>query len=290
MFSLKKIRALWELMRLEHGLMIFIGILIGALITGKQAPALDKTIFTFSTALFLEAATFALNDYYDLDVDKKNNRLDRPLVRGDIKPKTAILIYLILLPLGILSSYMVNITCFTIAVSNAVIATLYDVKLKEIKVVSNFYIAFIMAIPFVFGATAISQQIPSIIYFIAFIAFLSGVAREIMKDVMDIEGDIERNTRSFPMLFGKEKANRIASFFYFTAIILSIIPFIINVDEAFYRDIIYLSIVSVTNAILLYVSIILLYTTDKTKINYCRKLSLIGIFIGLLAFLFGALL
>ncbi|MDP1069374.1 UbiA family prenyltransferase, partial [Klebsiella pneumoniae] len=79
---------------------------------------------------------------------------------------------------------------------NAVVATLYDVKLKEIKVVGNFYIAFIMAIPFVFGATAVSPHIPSIIYFIALIAFLSGVAREITKDVMDLEGDAVRKTRS----------------------------------------------------------------------------------------------
>ena len=52
---MKKFKAIWELMRLEHGLMIFIAILIGALISlkGETLPTWDKLILTFFTALFL---------------------------------------------------------------------------------------------------------------------------------------------------------------------------------------------------------------------------------------------
>ena len=83
---MKKIKAIWEIMRLEHGVMIAIAILIGSLIAlkGETFPPIDKFILTFFTALFLEASTFALNDYYDLEIDKKNKRMDRPLVRGDL--------------------------------------------------------------------------------------------------------------------------------------------------------------------------------------------------------------
>ena len=89
---MRKLKAIWELMRLEHGLMIFIAILIGSVISQKMLydfsgfPPVDKLILTFFTALFLEASTFALNDYYDLEIDKKNKRLDRPLVRGVLAP------------------------------------------------------------------------------------------------------------------------------------------------------------------------------------------------------------
>ncbi|MCK4347905.1 MAG: hypothetical protein KAW47_04740, partial [Thermoplasmatales archaeon] len=69
---MKKFKAVWELMRLEHGVMIAIAILIGSLIAARTFPASDKFILTFFTALFLEASTFALNDYYDLEIDKKN--------------------------------------------------------------------------------------------------------------------------------------------------------------------------------------------------------------------------
>jgi geranylgeranylglycerol-phosphate geranylgeranyltransferase len=74
---MKKLKAVWDLMRLEHGIMLFIAVLIGSVIAQKILynvagfPPIDKFILTFFTALFLEASTFALNDYYDLDIDKK---------------------------------------------------------------------------------------------------------------------------------------------------------------------------------------------------------------------------
>ena len=113
---MKKLKAIWELMRLEHGFMLFLAILIGSIISQKTLfdnliPPIDMVILTFFTALFLEASTFALNDYYDLEIDKLNKRADRPLVRGDIKPKTALYIFFILFPLGLICSYFVNLTC-----------------------------------------------------------------------------------------------------------------------------------------------------------------------------------
>jgi len=101
---MKKIKAIWELMRLEHGVMIALGILVGSLVAlkGSGFPSFDKFMLTFFTALFLEASTFALNDYYDLEIDRKNNRIDRPLVRGDLQPKSAIILFFIFFPLGLI--------------------------------------------------------------------------------------------------------------------------------------------------------------------------------------------
>ena len=93
---MKTLKAIWELMRLEHGVMIAIAILIGAVIAKQEIPSLYRFVLTFTTALFLEASTFALNDYFDIDIDKHNKRIDRPLVRGDLSPRTALLIFFIL--------------------------------------------------------------------------------------------------------------------------------------------------------------------------------------------------
>ena len=283
-----KLQSLWELMRLEHGVMIALAIIIGAVITGQGLPSFEKGLFAFLTALFLEAATFSLNDYFDLEVDIKNKRFDRPLVRGDLQPATALFVYLFLLPCGLITSYLVNTTCFIIAVSNAFIATLYDVKLKEIKIISNFYIAFVMAIPFIFGALAVSPNVTPIILVIAAIAFFSGSAREIMKDVMDLEGDIERNIRSFAFYFGKQKANRIASFFYIITVLMSLIPYLAPLEKAYYHDHAYLALVLVTDSLLIYTSVTLFGGYDSDSMQKMRRLSLIALFIGLMAFLVGA--
>lgn len=286
---MKTVRALWDLMRLEHGIMLFIAVLIGALIAQKGIPPTEKLIFAFLTPMLLESSTFALNDYFDFEVDKKNERFDRPLVRGDLKPRVALYIFFILFPLGILSAFFVNITCFIIATATAVLSVLYDVWLKEVKLLGNFYIAYIMAIPFIFGGTVVSITIPPIVVVVALIAFLTGVAREIMKDVMDFEGDKERGVKSFPRYIGIQKSNFVAAFFYLAAVSISPIPFLMSVGGVYYFNYNYLAIVLITDVMLVYTSLQLIFAKD-IDINFHRKFTLAAIFVGLIAFLAGAFL
>ena len=269
---MKKIKAIWELMRLEHGVMIAIAIFIGSLIAlkGEGLPSLEKFILTFLTALFLEASTFALNDYYDLEIDKKNKRNDRPLVRGDLSPKSALILFYIFFPLGIICSYFVNIACFLIALITALFAILYDVKLKKIKLLGNFYISYVMAIPFIFGGAAVVAkdalffEIPPSIYVIALIAFLTGSGREIMKDVMDFEGDQFKGVKSFPKYIGRRKSNAIAAVFYIIAVGLSFLPFFMETFEIYYLNYYYLSLVFITDTMLVSTSIHLLIKKEPS--------------------------
>ena len=294
---MKKTKAIWELMRLEHGLMVAIAVLIGSLIAlkGEGLPTFQIFILTFFTALFIEASTFALNDYYDLEIDKKNKREDRPLVRGDLSPKTALYLFFIFFPLGIICSYFVNLACFIIALITALLAIFYDTKLKKIKLLGNFYIAYIMAIPFIFGgATVVAKgtiffEIDPSIYVVALIAFLAGSGREIMKDVMDFEGDKEKGVKSFPKYIGSRKSNILAAFFYIIAIALSFLPFSMERFELYYLNYYYLVLVLITDTMLLSTSIHLIIR-KKPYLKLYRKFTLIAIFIGLLAFLFPVLL
>jgi len=291
---MKKIKAIWELMRLEHGVMIFLAILIGSLIAlnGEKLPELKNLILTFFTALFLEASTFSLNDYYDLEIDKKNKRKDRPLVRGDLSPKTALILFFIFFPLGIICSYFVNLECFMIALVTALLAILYDAKMKKIKLVGNFYIAYVMAIPFIFGGVSViesdllSFEIQPAIYIIALIAFLAGSGREIMKDVMDYEGDRRSGVKSFPKYIGSHKSNIIAAFFYIVSIVLSFLPFFMQRFGFYYYNFYYLFTVLITDALLFFISLNLIFK-KKPNMKFYRGLSLVAIFIGLIAFLLG---
>jgi len=286
-------------MRLEHGLMLFIAVIIGSVIVQKMMYStgflpVDKLILTFLTVLFLEASTFALNDYYDLEIDKKNKRLDRPLVRGDIAPKTALYLFFVLFPLGILSSFFVNFTCFIIALVTAVFAILYDVKMKKIKLLGNFYIAYAMAIPFIFGGAAVLEKntltffvIPPVVFIIALIAFFAGVGREIMKDVMDYEGDEKKGVKSFPICIGIRASNILSAAFYIIAIALSFFPFFMKSFGFYYQNMYYLSFVFVTDILLLSTSLQLFFK-KQVDMKFYRAFTLVAIFFGLLAFLIGA--
>jgi geranylgeranylglycerol-phosphate geranylgeranyltransferase len=296
---MKKLKAIWELMRLEHGVMLFLAILIGSLISQKtlynnlNLPLLN-IVLTFFTALFLEASTFALNDYYDLEIDRINKRTDRPLVRGDISPKMALNIFYLLFPLGLICSYFVNMTCFIIALITALISVLYDMKMKKIKLIGNFYIAYIMAIPFVFGgATVLGNNtftlgtINPAIYVIALIAFLTGAGREIMKDVMDYEGDKQQGVKSFPRYIGLHASNGVASLFYLCAIALSFLPYFSANFGVYHRNISYFILVFITDTMLLSTCLQLVFK-KQPNMKFQRKYTLVAIFIGLLAFLVGA--
>ena len=85
-----KVIALWQLTRLEHGIMYGVGVILGALLSADDARTLtllaDPCILLGAlVALLVEAGSFALNDYCDFEVDILNSRTDRPLVRGALK-------------------------------------------------------------------------------------------------------------------------------------------------------------------------------------------------------------
>ncbi len=290
---MKKLKAIWQLMRLEHGVMIAIAIIVGALIASKSLPSYKIFIITFLMALFLEGSTFALNDYFDLDIDKKNKRKDRPLVRGDVSPKTALYLFFILFPLGVILSYFVNLTCFIIALITAIFAIIYDTYLKKIKLLGNFFIAYVMAIPFIFGGASVIEtksiiiNLPPAIIIVSLIAFLAGSGREIMKDIMDFEGDKEKGVKSFPKYIGVHKSNIVSSIFYILAIILSFFPFLSRDFVFYYQNYYYLILIILTDCMLLFTSLLLVFK-NKPNMKFHRNFTLIALFVGLIAFLIGA--
>lgn len=285
----RKLKALADLTRLGHGLMLMLAVLIGALIAFKGLPSNRiKILFALLTPLLLETSTFALNDYCDEDIDRRNNRTDRPIVRGDISSKEALLVFYLLFPLGLLSSFFVNWMCFLIALLTGLFAVGYDIKLKKIKPVGNVYIAYTMAIPFLFGGVIRSPQVPPIIWILAGMAFLSGTGREIMKDVMDIEGDKKEEVRSLPMYIGTRGSYTLSSILYLSAVTVSLLPYFYEITPSFHGDNLYLAIVLLADA--LFVSISLLLTVGKREATQLyRHLTLGAMVIGLISFLVGSL-
>ncbi|MEM2924685.1 MAG: UbiA family prenyltransferase [Methanocellales archaeon] len=282
--EMKKLKAIWQLTRLEHGLMFALGVIVGIAVANSPSITLYNVFFGALTAILIEVGTFALNDYFDLEVDKVNKRFDRPLVRGDLTPKTALAIALISTPLGVLSSFFLNWLCFSIALISALFGVLYDVRLKETGFFGNIYIAYSMAIPFIFGG-AIARKLPSILLLLASIAFLSGLGREIMKGVMDVEGDKLRRVRSIARIYGEVKAAQISSAFYLIAIALSFIPYFYPNTNYFYNEF-YLIFILPSNLLFIYASYNLLqkYSTASKM----RGITLMAILLGLLGFLAGS--
>ncbi len=285
---LSKLRAIWQLTRLEHGIMFGLGVVIGIVVSDTAFLTSYNVLLGLLTAVMIEAGTFALNDYYDLEVDRANKRVDRPLVRGDLSPKIALVIALLLTPIGVLASILLNWICFFIALISALFGVFYDVKLKETGFPGNIYIAYSMAIPFIFGG-AITGKLPFVLWLLALIAFLSGLGREIMKGAMDVEGDALRNVRSVARIYGEKRAAHSAGALFIIGIILSLIPYFYAEGAKYYQNEIYLIPVLLSDLLFAYTSFNLLEKYSISTVKQMRSITLLAIFLGLIAFLMGAL-
>lgn len=263
--------------------MLGTGVLIGAIISGT--PSISDALFGFLTALFIEAGIFAFNDYCDIDVDIANERFDRPLVRGDIQPRTAVLVSIIATFLGILCAFRLNFWCFVLAIVLGMLGIFYDVKMKEIGILGNVYVGFTIGVPFLFGGLII-QRISLTLIILSSIAFLSGVGREVMKGIMDIKGDGIRDVKTVARIHGVDNAKKVSMILYIIGVSLTPLPFILDLDG--FRSPAY--ILPIILADLLFLHSCIALHKDGEKVNRLRKETLFAMVFGLIAFLSASLI
>lgn len=280
-----KIKAVWQLLRFEHGLMYSAGVLAGMVVSAGLDFSLQNAILGVLTACFLQASAFALNDYYDYEVDVANRRFDRPLVRGELKKEHALLLFAILAPLGFIAAFLINIEVFLLALIITLLGYAYDVKLKEFGLAGNVYIALSMAVPFIFGSVVATGKIVESSALLAFIAFLSGVGREVMKGIEDVEGDALRNVKTIARTRGVRTAAKISAILFFVAVLLSVLPPVLIPE---FMDLKYILPVIFTDIVLLSISWKLFKEVRREDIRTYRKQSLLALAVGLAAFVLGA--
>ena len=284
---MRSIKAIWDLLRLEHGFMYALGVVVGIVVSSGLDFNFEHAFFGILTAIFCQASAFALNDYLDYEVDLANRRFDRPLVRGDLSRNSALLIGIVLAPLGFLSAYAISLNAFLLAFAITLLGYIYNVKLKEFGLLGNLYIAFSMCAPFIFGSVVATNAITPQIAILSLIAFLSGVAREIMKGIEDVEGDALRNVRTVARVKGVEFASKLSASLFLVAVALSFVPFLYLQGYKF--DMKYLLPVTVTDVMLVKISLEILRKHEPEDIRRFRKQTLVALLFGLIGFLLGAL-
>ncbi|MEM0372484.1 MAG: UbiA family prenyltransferase [archaeon] len=272
-----------ELTRINHGLILAFAILTGQVIALKSLP--DATTFIVSAlcGIFIQTGSFVIGDFWDMQTDIANRRMDRPLARGVIRPKTAVDIALISFLIGFILAYTLNSVAFYITVLFAILGVGYAYYLKNVALVGNIVIAASMAVPFVFGAYAAAQTAPLAVWVIALITLLAGTGRELIKGVQDLEGDKKTGRKTFAVLTGKHNTLFFAKAFIFLSIITSAVPFFYITE--YYMDPLFLALM-VINAFIWTKAI---WESDKKKdLEKTRMETLYGMFVGTLAFLLGA--
>jgi geranylgeranylglycerol-phosphate geranylgeranyltransferase len=284
-----KLKAIWELTRLEHGFIYGLGVLIALVIAYRGIPDPVVALAGVLGATLAEMGAFALNDYFDVEVDIKNDRTDRPIVRGDISKNEALWLAVITSLLSVVAMYFTgSMGAVLVLIFLVIFGVLYNAKLKEYGIWGNIYISFTMAAPFLFGSLLFAGN-NLVLYVIAAIAFAVGLGREIMKGIMDMEGDALRNVRTVARTWGPDTAKYLAVALYVMGMLLSPLPLLMS-DVKFHMSPIYGASALVSVAILAYVCYTLLKSRDIKTISKARKTTLASMAVALLGVLLTALL
>ena len=274
-----------EILRPGNALMGAISIILVAII--------DKTIsipiiLAMITVFFETAAGNVINDYFDYNIDLVN-KPERPIPSGRISlengKRYAYLLFLAGTICGFLISYLTdNWIPFAIVLIADVILYLYAYKLKTTPLIGNLAVGFMAGFGFVFGGFTINNpDIVTTSIFLGFFAFVMTTAREIVKDIEDVEGDKKDGARTLPILIGKKTPAILATILIIVDCALCPLLYTYHIF-----GILYLAIIAIAVILFIYSAILILKSQDEATAHKSSKLLKIGMLIAFLSFALGS--
>ncbi len=232
----------------------FLGTVVGGLAAAGVGIGLTRfeglaVLLAAASTTCVTAGGNVLNDYLDQATDRTNHP-DRPLVTGEIAPGIArglalgLFLLAVVLVLPILPSE--PLVGVILAVCMAALLG-YEFFGKAEGVGGNLLVALLTGGVFLYGGAAVGATLVVIPF--AAMAFLATLSREIIKDMEDAEGDVDR--RTLPRVHGMTTATWAARGAVLGAILLSPVP-VATLFRGFPdAEIAYLAIVAVADAIFL---------------------------------------
>ena len=283
---MNRLVSILKLTRIEHSIMLVIAV-VAAEALARGVPGIGMLLLSLVAPIFVSMSAFAINDYFDVHVDRLN-RKRRPIVTGELSRSEAKYIAIASAAIGIASTVLINAYCFAIALVFALLAFLYSYRLKEVVLVGNAYVAFSMAIPFIYGSYVVSSAFGPGVALITAMVFLSGLGREVQGTIRDYRGDIRvRRANTLPRLIGNRGSAVFALALYAIAIVISVYLFL---DVApFTHSLLYAFLITISDLLLAWTAAGYLRHGSSSFYSIARNVSLSAMLIALIAFLIVAL-
>jgi len=191
--------------------------------TGTLVPA---TILLLVVVMFITAAGNVINDYFDAEIDAVN-RADRPIPSGQVSRNAALWYAVFLFAAGIAISLFTNPLCAEIALFNAFLLALYAARFKSMPVVGNVVVAYLAGSMFLFGGAFAGMSGLVHLLPLAVMTFLAMMARELLKDAEDVDGDKAGGASTLPIRIGVKKTAYCAFAFTLLSAGASTVPFLL---------------------------------------------------------------
>ena len=234
------VHPVWHLVRGGNVLVGASTVIVGALMVKTDFSQIDVVLVllhALCVATFMGAWN-AFNDVLDHEVDALNHP-ERPIPSGDLTliqakaiGRAAFLLSIISLlgAMTVAALFSENLSGWLPSIGIWFVAFLlmfhYEMvvpasfMLKHKGLVGNLAISLLVGIVIVFGAAAVNGISSPLVWIVATVAMLVNAAREIVKDIEDEEGDLDRET--LPKKIGADGSRAIAQLL----IICSFIPIV----------------------------------------------------------------
>jgi geranylgeranylglycerol-phosphate geranylgeranyltransferase len=276
-----KLMGFVQIIRPLNCLMMGFAVIVGASLVSDLSFSFEL-VFAFVTSFSLTGASMVVNDYYDRKIDAINEP-NRPIPRGDVTPKQALVYALVLSLIGLVAAYLTNSSSLVVAVVAWIISITYITKGKKTGLPGNFLVSATVVIPFIYGGLAVGQIQTSTMLFVA-IVFFSNTGREITKGIVDVEGDRSHNIKTVAVAFSEKTAAIVATVFSLIAVSLSLLPWVWGLVSVWF-----LPAVVVTDAGLVASAILLVKDYSRTNAKKIKNLHLAWFITGLVAFVMGTI-
>ena len=202
--------------------------------TSEAFPFVAVTLHTLAVMLFTGAGN-AMNDIKDAEIDKTAHPM-RPLPSGQLTLSQAGRFTSLLWVLSVaahvgglmavedaVSIYLPTVIIYILAV---VLMVTYDhgPATKNRGLSGNIVISLLVGAVILYGASAVGGFALPVIWWIFGVVFLTNLAREMVKDCMDMEAD-KGSRQTLPMTYGKEKVRMAAYIVIMGALVCLYVPF-----------------------------------------------------------------
>ncbi|WP_299529582.1 geranylgeranylglycerol-phosphate geranylgeranyltransferase [Ulvibacterium sp.] len=261
---LLKLLSLFSVVRGYNILMIGLAQYLASIYILSLDLPLRKVVFDFNlfaivlASALVIASGYIINNFYDAEKDLINkprkSMLDR-LVSQRFKLTT----YFVLNFLAVFAASYVSFRAVFFFSAYIFGIWFYSHKLKRVPFIGNFVSATLAIAPF-FAVFVYYKNFEASIFVHAMFLFLLILAREMIKDLENMAGDMAQDYRTIPVLYGTKVSKILISIL----ILLTLLPSILLI---YFFDVGYMYLYFIGSIFLLFLFLVMLWKA-KTKLHY----------------------
>lgn len=220
---IRRSTSLLKVVRPVNLLITAAGVWLGASLSDPENSRMLLPVAVVA-AMALAAAGNAHNDLKDVDKDRLN-RPDRPLPAGLIDRSTLLLLVALALTLGLTALLFLSAIHALVFGLNAAGLFIYNVWGSRQPLIGNLIVSVLVGSTLIFGAleTGVNDRVAVAAAFAA----AATLARELIKDVQDLQGDRVAGARTFAVLAGERLTGRFVNLVLALLVPGTLLPFIL---------------------------------------------------------------